>query len=97
MKIAELGRSIVGNEVEFLDSVGRWSVSQKVIRDLVVIHAIEDKVVGLLAVSIDIRPTTAGGVVTIVKTRRTWRYGTRCKQGQLDIVARGQRQRVIRS
>ena len=58
-------------------------------------HAIENKVVGLLAISVDIRSTATGSVVAIVEARRTWCHGPRGKQCQLDMVARGQWQRVI--
>src|ERR1700722_240835 len=63
LEIAEFSRSIGGNEVEFLDGVGRGGNGQIVFRSLVVIHAVENEVIRLLAVAVDRRAPTAIGIV----------------------------------
>src|SRR5439155_12734176 len=89
-KIAELGGGVVGNQVEFLNGVRSGSVAQQVIRYLIVIHAVEQEIVGLLAIAIDQRPAPiTAGVVAVIEAARIGRYRPGRKQGQLDVIARG--------
>ena len=67
LKIAELGGGVGGNQVEFLDRVGRRRNRQQVIRGLVVVHPVEDEVVGLLAISVDVWTAAVRSVVTVVE------------------------------
>ena len=52
-EIPELGRGVIGDEIEFLDGVRSGCVSKQVVRNLVVVHAIEQEIVGLLAIPIN--------------------------------------------
>ena len=96
LEVTKLGRGILRDQVELLDRIRSGRVPQKVVRNLVIVHAIKNKVVGLFAVAIDERPATAGGVITIIEAGRIGRDGARREQRQLHIVARGQRQCLIR-
>ena len=68
--ISELGGGILSNQIEFLNRIRRRSKPNQVVRYLVVIHAVENEVVCLLAVAVDVRPSSAGGVVAVVETLR---------------------------
>jgi len=56
---------------------------------------IENKIVGLLTVSVDERPAAAADIVTRVETGRIGRDRSGREQRQLHIVACRQRQRFI--
>ena len=55
LEIAEFSWCVAGYEIELLDGVRGWRVTQQVIRYLVVIHAVQQEIVGLLTVAIDQR------------------------------------------
>src|SRR5207302_11126801 len=85
-------------EVELLDGVGGWRITQEVIRYLVVIHAVEQKIIGLLAVAIDERSTAiTASTVAVIKAAGVGRHRPRCKQSQLDVIARGQGKIIVGS
>ena len=67
LKIAKLGRRVLRDQVEFLNRIGRWSKSKQIVRDLIVIHAVQDEVVRLFAVAVDVWSGSAGSVVTIIE------------------------------
>src|SRR6266851_10075766 len=48
LEIAEFGRGVARNQVEFLDGIWCRSIAQKIVRYLVIVHSIEEEVVGLL-------------------------------------------------
>ena len=51
--VTEFSRRILGNQVEFLDCVGRGRVSKQVVGYLVVVHSVQKEIVCLLTISID--------------------------------------------
>src|SRR6266404_2912777 len=53
LEVSELGGSIIGDQIEFLDGVRSRRVSKQVVRNLVVIHPIEQEIVGLLAIPVN--------------------------------------------
>src|SRR4029077_97724 len=78
------------------DGIRGRSVAKQVVGDLVVIHAVKQEVVGLLAVAVDQGPAAiTAGVVAVVKAAGIGRYRARSKQGQLDVIARGERQVIV--
>ena len=97
LEIPEFGRSVAGNEVEFLNCVRRRRIAKQVIRHLVVVHAIEQKVIGLVAISVDVRALrTEARVVTGVESIWIDRDRPRSQKGELYIIASRQWQRVVR-
>src|SRR5579859_81589 len=66
-EIAELGGSIRSDQVEFLDCVRGGRETEIVFRGLIVIHPVQDEVIGLLTMTIDGRAATARRIVTIVE------------------------------
>src|SRR5882762_1029508 len=52
-KVAEFRRRVVRDQVEFFDRVGRRRIAQQVVRNLVVVHSVENKVICLFAVAVD--------------------------------------------
>ena len=96
LEVSKLRRGVAGNQVELLDGIGRRGVTQQVIRHLVVIHAVEQEIIRLLAVAIDQRPAAIKiGIVAAGEAGRIGRYRPGRKQGQLDVIARGQRQIIV--
>ena len=91
--VPELSRGVLGNKVEFLNGVRRRGKADQVVRHLVVVHAVQDEVVGLFAVAVDIWPAAAGGIVAVIEAVGIRRHRPGRQQRQLHIVARGQRQR----
>ena len=75
LEVSEFRRCVAGNQVELLDGIRRWRVSQQVVRHLVVIHAVEQEIVRLLAVAIDQRPAAIKtGIVAAGEAGRIGRY-----------------------
>ena len=66
-KVAELSRGVGSDDVEFLDGVRRRRDGQVVFGGLVIVHPVQDEVIGLLAVSIDRRTAAAIGVIAVVE------------------------------
>ena len=82
LKVAKLGRSIIRNQVELFDSIWRRRVTQEVVRYLVVIHAVEQEIVGLLAVAVDQRPAAIKiSIVAAGEAGRIGRHRSGRKQG----------------
>ena len=77
--VAELGGCVLGDEIEFLNRIRRWRIAHEVIRDLVVVYAIENEIIGLLAVPVDVRASAVCRVVTVVKAVRGRCNGPRCQ------------------
>ena len=73
LEVSEFRRGVAGNQVELLDGVGGRRIPQQVIRHLVVIHAVEQEIVRLLAVAIDQR--TAAIKIGIVAAGEAGRIG----------------------
>src|SRR5215472_3202645 len=94
LEITELGRGIVSDQIEFLDGVGRRGVTEQVVGNLIVVQTVENEIVGLLAVTVNIRPCAVRRVVTIVKVRRIRGNRTCRQQTQLNVVTCGQRQPI---
>src|SRR5579863_7428073 len=91
-KIPELCRGVVGDEVELLDRIRSRRIPKQVVGYLIVIHAVEQEIVCLLAVTVDEGATAVpGSVVAVIKTARIGRYSAWRKQRQLDVVARSER------
>src|SRR5512146_474541 len=70
LEVAELCGGVAGDEVEFLNGIGCGGVAQQVIRNLIVVHAVQQEVVRLLAIAIDVGPGAAGGVIAVIEIRR---------------------------
>src|SRR5205814_9743162 len=91
LKIAKLCRSVVGDQVEFLDCIRGRRVTQQVIRYLVIVHAVEQEIVRLLTISVDQRTSAIpAGVVAVIETAGIGRNGARRKQRQLYGIERGE-------
>src|SRR5581483_8162736 len=60
-KVAELGRGILRDHVEFLNGINAWGIAHRILRDLIVIHAIEQEVIGLFTIAIDQRTAAREG------------------------------------
>ena len=56
-EVAELGRRVLGDHVELLNGVKAGCIADRIFRYLVVVHAVEQEVIRLFAVSINV----AGG------------------------------------
>ena len=96
LKIAELGRSVARDQVELLNSIRRRRVTQQVVRNLVIVHAVQQEVVRLLAVAVDQRTASIPtGIVAVIKAAGIGGDGARRKQSKLDIIARGQRKVIV--
>ena len=52
-EVSELGGGVIGDEIEFLNGVRGGCVSKQVVRNLVIVHSIEQEIVGLLAIPIN--------------------------------------------
>src|SRR5262249_25569988 len=72
LEIPEFGGGVLGDQVEFLDGVGSRCVPQEVVGNLVIVHAVQQKVVRLFAVPIDVWAATTVDVVPIVKAGGIW-------------------------
>ena len=94
-EVAEFRRRVVSDQVEFFDRVGRRRITQQVVRNLVVVHAVEDEVIRLFAVAVDKWPRAARNVVAIVEAARVGMNRARRQQRQFDVVARSQRKRLV--
>ena len=95
-EIAELCRGVARDEVELLDRIGSRRVAEQIVRYLVVVHAVEQEVVRLLAVAVDEgTATVSASIVSVIETAGIGRYRAWRKQGQLDIVAGGKRHIVV--
>src|ERR1700756_4584416 len=70
-EVAEFGGRVVGDEIEFLDRVRSRRIAKQVVGYLVVIHAIKQEIVCLLAIAVDQRTATiSAGVIAIVEAAR---------------------------
>src|SRR5256714_5598650 len=49
LEVPEFSRSVVGDQVEFFDGVRSWRVPKQVVGNLIIVHAVEQKIVRLLA------------------------------------------------
>ena len=58
LEISGLGGSVLANHAKFLNRVHTWSKPNQVVRHLVVIHTVEQEIVGLLTVPVDMWPAT---------------------------------------
>jgi len=85
--VAVGGRGVLGDEVELLDGVDAWREGYVVVVDLVVIHAIEDVVVGLLAVAVDVRAADLEAGLRTGKGAGVQGDGAGREQGELVVVA----------
>ena len=90
-EVAELSRGVGSNDVEFLDGVGRRRDSQVIFGGLVVVHTVQNEVVGLLAMSIDVGTAAAVDVISVVQGGVIHGHAARRQKSQLDIVAGRQR------
>ena len=86
-KLPNSADAILGDQAEFLNRVHTRSKSDQVVRHLVVIHAIEQEIVCLLAVSVDIRPAGAPRAISARQRLRIRMHAAGCEQGQLNVVA----------
>ena len=59
--VAEVGRRIAGDDVEFLNGVGAGDIGNVVVVGLVDVHAVEREVVVLLACAVDVGTAGAEG------------------------------------
>src|ERR1700686_4486797 len=83
--VAELGGSVLCDHGEFGNRIGGRRETDEIVGRLVVIDTIEQEVIGLLAVSIDVRaPPFLGSAGAGIKALRVDRYCARRKQRQLD-------------
>ena len=90
-KVAKFGGGVVRDEVEFLDGIRSRGVTEEVIRHLVIVHTIEQEVVGLFAISVNQRPrTVTGGIASAGEAAGVGRYRAGRQQRQLHVIARGQ-------
>jgi hypothetical protein len=55
LEIAEFSRRVAGDEIELFDSIRCWCIAQQIIGNLIVIHAVKQEVVRLLAIAVDQR------------------------------------------
>src|SRR6266852_3199686 len=94
LEVPELGRRVLRDEVKLLNSVWRRSKADKVVRRLVVVHAVQDKVIGLLAIPVDVRPGSARSIVAVIEAVRIGRHCAGREQGQLNVITGGQGQRI---
>src|SRR5438034_1125678 len=93
LEVAELGRGILRDKVKLLNGVWCWRKTQKVVRHLIVVHAVQDKVIGLFTVPVDIGPSSLeGSVSAVVEVVGIRRDRTGREQSQLHVVAGSQRQ-----
>ena len=83
---------IVGDDVEFLDGVDIRREGDVVVDELVVVHAVQQVVIGLLAVAVDVRPAGVEGLLAGVEGAGAGGYRARREQRQLVVVAGFQRQ-----
>ncbi len=85
--VAEFRGSILSNDIELSDGIGRGCEAKQIIRYLIVIDAVQQEVVGLLAVPVDIGTSRfLGGVGSEIHAMGIDRDGASRKQGQLHIV-----------
>jgi len=94
LEIAEFGGGVVGDQLEFLDGIHVGLIRNQVIGGEVVVRAIQQEVVGFLAVAVDIGTAAAGGTLAAVEARRIGRGDARDQEGERYRVAADQR-RVI--
>ena len=66
-EIPEFRWGVIADQVEFLDGVRRRGITKQVIRHLVIVHAIQKEIVGLLAVPIDERSRAAVTLSPLLK------------------------------
>ena len=95
-EVAEFGRGVTGDQVKFLNSIRSRSVAEEVIRHLVVVHTVEQEVVGLFAIAVDER--TRAVTASVVSANETAGVGgnrARGKERQLHVISGGERQVVI--
>ena len=79
-EVAELGRSVLRDLVELLNGVHARRIAHQVVRHLVVVHAVQNEVVGLLAVAVDVRPSAAGRRLAVGEAGRIRMYAARRQQ-----------------
>src|ERR1700733_7245486 len=89
------GWRVLGDEVELLDGVDAGGEGYVVVVDLVVIHAIEDVVVGLLAVAVDVGASDLEARLRAGKGAGVQSDGAGREQGELVVVACGKGQSDI--
>ncbi len=89
--VAELSRRVIGDELELLDGVDVGLIGRQIIRYLVVIHAIEEKIVRLLAIAVHVGTASARGANTAVEAVRIGRGHPGSKQRQGDGVTADER------
>ncbi len=89
--VAEFRGGVLGNDIDFGDSVGGGCETQKIVGGLIVVNPIQQEIVRLLAVAVDVRPAAFfGGIGSEVHAMSIDRDRTRRQEGQLHIVACGQ-------
>src|SRR5690349_10063100 len=67
LKITELRRSVVGDHAELLDCVGIGLIGGLVLSSEVVVNAVEQEVIALLAVAVDIGPAVAPAAAAVIQ------------------------------
>ena len=65
LELPELSGSVLGYQAKFLNRVHTRSKPNQVVRHLVVIHAVEQEIVGLLTVPVDMRSATEWAVPAV--------------------------------
>src|SRR5581483_7152949 len=91
--VAEIRRRISGDQVEFLNSIGRGNKTYVVVIRLVVVHAVENEIVLLLSRSVHIRPPGAERVLRGLEAEQVGGdHAWVRNQSQLVGVVRGKRE-----
>ena len=62
-EMAVLGAGIIGDDVHFLDCVNARRIGDVVVDEFVVVHAIQNVVIGLLAIAVQVRPRRVKGLL----------------------------------
>src|SRR5581483_6719963 len=75
--VSELRRRVLGDEIELFDGIRRWREAHQIIGDLVVVDAVENEIVSLLAVPVDIGAPAARRVIAVIEAVRIRRDRTR--------------------
>src|ERR1019366_6223408 len=81
----------VGDELELFNRVGIRLITDQVVRREVVVHAVQQKVVGFFAVAVHIGAPAAGGAQSGIEAGRGGSGGARRQQSQRYRVAADQR------
>ncbi len=92
-KVVAVGsRGVLGDEIELLDGIDTGREGDLVVVDLVVVHAVEDVAVGLLAVAVDVGTSALEAGLRTGEAARVGGDGAGREQRELLVVAGGERQ-----